>query len=180
MNEERWDESCWYLVRTHPKQEARAEENLRSWQVETFLPRFKEQRLNKFTEEAVFTVKPLFPSYLFAKFKLRDLYHKVRYTRGVRELVSFTDYPSIIDEEVVRIIKLRIGKEGLVMIGDDLQIGDRVVVKGGPLKNLCGVFERELKDTDRVMILLETVNFQAHVEVRRDLLQKSDTSVTVH
>jgi transcriptional antiterminator RfaH len=145
---------------------------LRTSNIEIFLPRFRERRFNKFTDEAVYAVKPLFPGYLFARFKLRDLYHKVRYTRGVRELVSFNDEPSVVDDQVVEVIKQRIGHEGLVMIGEELHPGDRVVVKGGPLKNLCGIFEREFKDNDRVLILLETVNFQAHVEIKKELLQR--------
>jgi transcription antitermination factor NusG len=46
------------------------------------------------------------------------------------------------------------------------------VVKDGPLKNFAGIFEREMKDTDRVRILLEAVSYQAHVEIGRDMVKR--------
>jgi len=49
-------------------------------------------------------------------------------------------------------------------IRDDERIkpGDKVIVKGGALNNFAWAFGRELKDTDRIRILLETVSYQAH------------------
>jgi transcriptional antiterminator RfaH len=83
MNEQRGlYELCWYLVRTHPRQEDRAEINLKSFGIETLAPRFKERRHNFYTGDVTHHSKPLFPGYIFAKFRLNDLCHKVRYTRG--------------------------------------------------------------------------------------------------
>ena len=47
------------------------------------------------------------------------------------------------------------------------------MVKDGPLKNLAGIFEREMKDTDRIRILLESVSYQAHIEIERDMVEKA-------
>jgi hypothetical protein len=46
------------------------------------------------------------------------------------------------------------------------------LVKDGPLKNFAGIFEREMKDVDRIRILLETVSYQAHIEIDRDMVKK--------
>ncbi len=36
----------WYAIQTKPKQESRAECNLRAWNVETFVPKIRERRFN--------------------------------------------------------------------------------------------------------------------------------------
>jgi hypothetical protein len=38
------DGSCWYVIQTKPKQEDRADLNLRAWKIETFAPTLKERR----------------------------------------------------------------------------------------------------------------------------------------
>jgi transcription antitermination factor NusG len=119
-------------------------------------------------------IKPLFPNYLFARFNLRDLYHKVRFTRGVRRLVSFDDTPSVVSAEVIDLIRSRLGRDGLVRIGEPLAVGDAVEIKGGPFKDLMGIFERETKDSDRIMVLLQTASQAYHLVVDRNLVQKHE------
>jgi len=77
------------------------------------------------------------------------------------------------DEEMISLIRSNIKEDGFVRIDKEIKPGDRVIVKDGPLKNLAGIFEREMKDADRIRILLETVNYQAHVEIARDMVRKA-------
>ncbi len=164
----------WYLIQTHPKQEDRAESNLNSIGIETLSPKFKEPRRNIYNGTISKLVKPLFPSYIFAKFKVDDLYHKVRYTRGVRQLISFGDSPTVIQEEIIDAIRARVSADGFAVIEpeEDLKPGDRVLIKDGPFKALAGVFEKEMKGSDRVRILLQTVSYRAHVEIEIDQIRK--------
>lgn len=164
------DIARWYVVHTHPKQEDRAAKNLSCLGALIFSPKIKERRYNQFVSAPTYLTKPLFPRYIFAQFKVNDLYHKVRFTRGVYNMVSFGECPTSIDEEVITLIQSRVSEDGFVRIGEDLRIGDKVKVKDGPLRNFAGVFERELKDSDRIRILLETVSYQAHIEVEKDLV----------
>lgn len=168
-----WNKPCWYLAQTHSRQEDRAEGNLKSYGVETFAPRVIECKYNLYTGEATPHIKPLFPSYIFARFKLDDLYYKVRYTRGIRQLISFGDYPTVIGEEIITEIQSRIKEDGFVRIDEALIRGDEVIIKDGPFKNLAGVFDREVKGADRVRILLQTVSYQAHLVIQKDLVKKS-------
>src|SRR5262245_41543116 len=93
----------WYAIRTHPKQENRAESNLKAWNVEVFLPRIRDCRFNEFTYEPSYFIKPLFPGYLFARFALDNLFHKVRFTRGVHSVVSVANAPAPVDDSVIEI-----------------------------------------------------------------------------
>jgi transcription antitermination factor NusG len=65
-------------------------------------------------------------------------------------------------------------KDNFVRIDEEIRPGDKVVIKDGPLKNFAGIFEREMKDTDRVRLLLEAVSYQAHIEIERDLVKKAN------
>ncbi len=172
-----WNELCWYLVQTYPRQEDRSEGNLKSLGIETLAPRFKERRCNFYTGAVAHYTKPLFPSYVFARFRVNDLYHKVRYTRGIRQLVSFGDYPTVIDEEIITMIQSKIKEDGFARTYEDLKPGDEVIIKDGPLRNFAGIFEREMKGADRIRILLQTVSYQAHVEIEKDMVKKTSESV---
>ena len=62
-----------------------------------FNPKTKERRYNQFVNAPTYVTKPLFPRYIFAQFKVDDLYHKVRFNRGVYSVVSFGEGPTPID-----------------------------------------------------------------------------------
>jgi transcription elongation factor/antiterminator RfaH len=167
------DVTRWYVIHTHLKQEDRAVSNLRVLGVPIFNPKIRERRYNQFSIAPTYVTKPLFPRYIFAQFKVHDLYHKVRFTRGVYSVVSFGEGPTPIAEEVIMLIRSNIKEDGFVRIDEEIKPGDRVMVKDGPLKNLAGIFEREMKDTDRIRILLESVSYQAHIEIERDMVEKA-------
>src|SRR2546423_15684415 len=95
------DTLSWYVVRTHPKQEQRACSNLQAWGVETLNPKLLVNKCNQFTGQLSRVVKPLFPAYIFARFRFNDLYHKIRFTRAVHSLVCFNNRATPVDEEII-------------------------------------------------------------------------------
>ena len=172
MIAERMRAPHWYLVHTNPKQEDRADSNLRAWGVETFNPKLKEIRWNAYGKEAGFLVKPLFPGYVFARFEFKASFHKIRFTRGVHSVVCFGNGPALVDDEIISLVKSRLDVDHYVTIEEDFKPGDSVLIKDGPLKTFTGIFERKMKGSDRVMILINTVGFQAHCQVEMSLLSK--------
>lgn len=162
----------WYVLYTNPKQENRAESNLRAWMIETFTPKIKERRLNQYTGEASYFVKHLFPRYIFARFKASDLLHKVRFTRGVHSVLSFGSVPTQVNERIISIIQSRIESDGFIHIGKTFKPGDEIIIKEGPLKGFIGVFESEMNDLHRVRVLLTTINYEAHMVIDRNMIEK--------
>jgi transcriptional antiterminator RfaH len=124
-------------------------------------------RLNEFTDEPSYFIKPLFPGYLFARFALNGLLHKVRFTRGVHSVVCIGGNPAPVDDRLIEIIAAQADEAGFVKVGADLEPGAKVLIQAGPFKRLTGIFEREASAADRVKILLDCVAFQARVEVER-------------
>ena len=163
----------WYVVHTNPKQEDRADSNLRCWGVETLHPKLKTRRVNEFTGALTYLTKPMFPRYLFAKFNARKQLAKISFTRGVHHVVSFGGQPTPVEDEIIEIMRARIDENGFVSFGEELKQGDKVVIKAGPLRDFEGVFERELNDSERISVLLTTISYQGRVVVSRDLLERA-------
>jgi transcriptional antiterminator RfaH len=146
----------WYVIHTHAKQEGRAENNLLSWNVETFVPRYSARLYNKFRSEPSYTTRPLFPGYIFARLGSFDMFHKVRYTRGVRDILSMGNKPIPLDDSIVTTIMSRSGGDGLIELEDEIKSGDEVIVSGSAFSGFVAVFDRRMKDTERVVVLLKT------------------------
>jgi transcription elongation factor/antiterminator RfaH len=178
MNTETLDEQVkWYAICTRPKEEDRADLNLRSWSVQTFSPKFKERSASGYGRERESVSKPLFANYLFARFDANKQLHKINYTRGVSTVVSFAGSPVSIDDEIIDLLKARVGQDGFVSmdadrVSEDLQSGDKVRINSGPFESMVGVFKRRTKDKARVKILLDAMNYQSHLEIEREMVEK--------
>jgi transcriptional antiterminator RfaH len=167
------DDREWYVVHTHLKQEERANENLKTLGIETLYAKLRTRRYNEFTGAPTCITQPLFPRYLFAKFNVREQLPKVRFTRGVYSVVCYGENPVSVDEEIIDIIRARIDEHGFVKADDELKPGDRVAISAGPLRNLIGVFEREIKGSDRITILLTAIEYQGRLVVNRAMVKRA-------
>jgi len=171
-NPELHDTPSWFAIYTNGKQEVRAFHNLQAWGLESFNPMVKEYRRNQFTGIASFVSRPLFPRYIFSRFNARTLLHKVTFTRGVQRVVSFDGKPTPVDDEVIAFLKVRVGDDGFINLRSPLKAGDKVRISEGPWKALEGVVERDVKASERVMLLLTAIKFQGRLTIERDWLEK--------
>jgi transcriptional antiterminator RfaH len=149
----------WYAIRTKPRQEERAVDNLTSWGIATLAPRLEGAKGRR--------NQHLFPGYIFARFDGLNMLHNVHFVRGVAYVVSCGGVPAPISDEVIGEIYARMDGNGVIRTTPALNPGDHVVIRSGSLRNFVGVFERELRGTERVQIFLRTVAYSAHVEVSR-------------
>lgn len=172
------DSTLWYVIQTKPREEFRAVDNLRAQSVETFFPMVKESRLDRVTKKRSYSIKPLFPRYVFARFNANKMIHKVNFTRGVHSLVRFGGGPVAVDEEILDIISKRMGEDGYIDLCEHLNAGDKVVVVDGPFKDFVGVFERNVNERERIMIMLETINYQGRVVLEREMVRKVEASTS--
>lgn len=144
--------------------------NIQRLGLEVLLPQIRTQKIVWGLPQRA--IKPLFPSYLFARFCPATYLHSIQYARGVRQVVRGGSLPLPIDEEIIQVIKSEVGENGFVDLQPrSLQPGDRVVVKEGPLQGLKGLFKQELSDKQRVVVLLETIQYQARVLIEKGNLQ---------
>jgi transcriptional antiterminator RfaH len=154
----------WYAIRTKPRQEERAVENLTSWGITTLAPRLKGGNGRRDSH--------LFPGYIFARLEGTQMLHNVYFTRGVAYVVSFGGVPAPISVELIAKIYARMDENGIIRNTTVLNPGDHVIIRSGHLRNFVGVFERDLSGRERVQILLHAVSYSARVEISRSEVAK--------
>ncbi len=153
----------WFCVYTKPKCETKVERLLESAAIEVLNPVIR--RRNFYRGKGLISDKtPLFPCYIFARFSEYE-YRLVKYTRGVRRVVEFGGVPCPISDDIINLIKSRMKGDGSIRIGRNFKRGERVLIMDGPFKDFVGIFEREIPARDRVIILLNTLEYQAKLEL---------------
>lgn len=149
----------WYLLKTKPRQESRAKENLENQQLTTYLPVLirKDER-----------VEPLFPGYIFiAATTGPGAMGAVRSTRGVMDFVRFGTELAFARESLIQEIR---AVEGHFRGVPRFVPGQEVVCKSGPFAGLRGIFEAESGE-ERCIILLNLLNSPRPVQVAQDQLE---------
>ncbi len=145
----------WYLLRTKPGKERWVHDQLTGMLSEVFLP-LLEAKTPRWGKMA-WTVGPLFPCYLFARFDLQARYFDIKYLPGVNGFVSAGNDPLAVPLAVIDEIRRR-GTDGVIRIEDPvLGRGDRVRVVEGPFRGFEAIFQRYLSGAERVAILLNTI-----------------------
>ena len=153
--------SDWFIINSKPKQEFDAEKHLRTLPIDVYLPLYnKKVKKNKVKVDRV---TPLFSGYLFARFDIHELYQKVRYTRGVKTILGRNEFLWTIADEKIQDIKSR-ESNGLVVLRkreQNFRKGDRILIDDGDFEGWEGIFQEELPDRERAMILLTNVQFSS-------------------
>ena len=151
----------WYAVNTKSRCEAIACASLERHGVEVFLPMLRERKA--LHGKCAQTTSPLFPRYLFAKFDVSCQLRAVNYARGVKGIVTFGSGPSMVDESIIHAIQSQ-ATNGVIEISKGrFSSGQVVRIQDGPFCGLEAVFEKKLNGTNRVMLLLKAMSFQARV-----------------
>lgn len=120
-------------------------------------------------------IRPLFPSYLFARASLNrvDHLHMIKYTRGVLRIVgSNGEGPVPVPDEVIDTIRSRIGSDGLIDQSKQYRLGEEVRVSRGPLRDLIGILEKPVAENGRVQVLFKLLKYPL-----RAVLSYSDLEV---
>jgi len=151
----------WYAVQTKPKQECRAEQNLRVWACETFAPTISERSPLKIGTQTGYRNAPLFPGYIFARFATQQDLWRIRRTSGVHDVVTFGNLPARVDDDIIALLRTRVAESERQGPVPHFLPGEHVRIQDGPLRNLVGIFERELNGFERVAVLLSTIACRA-------------------
>jgi transcriptional antiterminator RfaH len=162
--------NLWYVLQTKPKKEGEATSYLLTKGLEVFNPLI--ETLSSRNRKMEKVLKSLFPNYIFVKFDLDQSYILVRWARGVKKVLGFGQYPTPVSDEVIETIKKRTDANGIVRKTCHFEPNDIIRIKSGPLRELLGIFERWVSDSERVRILLNLIGYQPTVELHYSLLEK--------
>jgi transcriptional antiterminator RfaH len=151
----------WYVIYIKPKCEDSTTLQLRNAGIEVLNPKIRTKKY--FRGKYITAIEPLFPSYLFAYFDLENHGHMIKYTRGVKFIVSKQN-PLVVPQEIIDTILERLDGDVVTPVAEKLESGDRVLIKEGPFANFYGIFEREVPGRERAMILLEALHCKLEIE----------------
>lgn len=162
--------NAWYVLKTKPRQEQRAKQNLENQEVRTYLPMLKLERIQR--GKRVTVEEPLFPGYIFAQFSgEHEVMHKVRSTFGIQNFVKFGQNLAQITDANMQLMYNDIQSltSNLDISGKHSapRIGDSVEITQGPFSGLNATIV-ELSGNDRCLVMLEML----HKQVRADLSYK--------
>ena len=160
----------WYVIRTKPKSEARARSYLEQLGIDTFLPWLETYQSNAGKPAKV--CNPLFPNYLFVQFDLMQNYPLVKWGKGVNKILGYGKFPTPIADEVVSAIKSRTDEKNIIKQASKLNKNDPIRIMSGPFKDLLGIFDRWVSDSERVRVLLNLIGYQPNVELHYSQLEK--------
>jgi transcriptional antiterminator RfaH len=153
----------WYVVYTQPRQEARAEANLRRQSFEAWSPSVR--RVRRHARRAESVLAPLFPRYLFVRLdQASHTGRSINGTFGVAHLLCNGDTPLPVPAGLVEEIMERCDETGAI-IGSPrpLVAGEKVTVATGRF-DLEGLFEAR-SGQDRVVLLVSMLGREVRASV---------------
>jgi len=158
----------WYVIYTKPGKEDTVAGSLHGIGLNVLNPKYRTKKYKR--NKLVDVIEPLFPCYMFARFDKEKYAHLITYTRGVRYIVG-KQHPIVVRDEIIDAIRESMEEGDVVVIKPErFESGERVIIREGPFRNFYGIFEREIKGNERVMILLETIHYK--IELDRHFLKK--------
>jgi transcriptional antiterminator RfaH len=116
--------------------------------------------------------RPLFPGYLFVECKEPFALRSINGTYGVRSIVRCGAAPAYLPASFISSLKAR-EVDGLIGIQDAaLRPGQAVTIDGGPFDGLVGRI-LEVRESDRVLLLLDFINAPAKVNIDVRMLRSA-------
>ena len=126
----------WYPVYTHPRAEKKACQALIAKGIETYLP--LQRRLKQWSDRRKWTEEPFIKSYLFVHIKEQEQ-TEVLMTKGISRFLYFSGKIAAMPDRQIDELKLLMASPyELEITAEDLQPGEKIKIKAGPLKGLVG------------------------------------------
>jgi transcriptional antiterminator RfaH len=153
----------WYVARTHPHVEAKAQAHLHRQGFATYLPQYLKKRRHARRFDTV--QAPLFPCYLFVAIDIqRQRWRSISSTVGVSHLVGNGDHPTEVASTVIESLRSREDAGGLVQLPQRSRFaaGDKVRLLDGAFVDCIGLFEG-MRDSERVAVLIELLGRRVRV-----------------
>lgn len=126
----------WYPVSTLPRAEKKAYQALLNKGIEVYLPLHKQ--LKQWSDRKKWIEAPLIPSYLFVRITEAER-AEVLMTRGIVRFIYFANQiASMPDRQIAELKLLLAGVYELEVTEENLQAGEKIIIKAGPLKGLRG------------------------------------------
>ena len=151
----------WYLIKTKPRQEKKAKQNLENQGYRAFCPTVK------INDQLVV----LFPSYLFVQLNEKTQnWSPVNSTKGVSQFVKFGLNFAKVPTSVIEFIKtnqhITAGKLNNL---NKFKHGDKVQISDGPFKDYTAIFKC-YKSDERIILLMNLLGHEQSLSIKKELV----------
>jgi transcriptional antiterminator RfaH len=160
----------WYAIQTKLNRERDVEKRLMNLHLEVFLPRMQARR--RIGRKFHWIKVPLFPGYVFTQLDMAVSGRVARYAPGVKDFLTFGSQVAEVGEDIIEALRDRC-PGGVAHIDPvTAKPGDTVRINEGPFSGLEAVFERTLKSSERVAVLLEILGRQTRIVLASETIAK--------
>ena len=151
----------WYLIKTKPRQEKIAKQNLKNQGYEAFCP------VSKINNQ----LAALFPGYLFVQLNEKTQnFSPINSTKGVSHFVKFGLNFAKVPTSVIEFIKANqhITTEKFKNI-NNFKPGDKIQISDGAFKNCVAIFKC-YKPDERVILLMNLLGNEQSLSFKKELV----------
>lgn len=160
--------SAWYCLRTKPRQEAVATQQLRVLGIEVFSPQIRFRRPRG--RGVAWVNEALFPGYFFAYFDYQRQHRQIATTQGIAKIIGFGRVPFVVDLTLIEELRSSLTAEEVMEISCEVVEGENVNIVQGPFSGIQALVTRLLPSRQRVAVLFELLGQEREVEVGLDSL----------
>ena len=157
----------WIVVRSKPRSEKVAHNELVKKNIESYLPLLKERR--KWSDRKKWVEFPLFSSYLFARIDIKDSIFVLQ-TQGVNTIVKFGKQIAIVQNSVIEAIRLAMEGGYQLEPVEYFVEGNQVEVIAGPMKGVKGIVAK-LKGQNRLIIKIDAIQQALSIKIESKFIR---------
>ena len=157
----------WIVVRSKPRSEKVAHNELVKKDIEAYLPLLKERR--KWSDRKKWVEFPLFSSYLFARIDIKDSIFVLE-TQGVNTIVKFGKQIAIVQNSVIKAIRLAMEGGYQLEPVEYFVEGNRVEVVAGPMKGIKGIVAK-LRGQNRLIIKIDAIQQALSIQIESKFIR---------
>ncbi len=156
-------EYYWYAVYTKSRAEKKAQKELQSKEVESFLP--LQRKLRQWSDRKKWVEMPLIPGYLFVRISRKE-YDLVLQSNFIVSYVRFEGKAALIPDFQIEFLKLMLKQDSVeVEISrDNFEPGQLIEVIAGPFIGLKGKLV-SVSGKNKVAVELEQLGYSASVGI---------------
>lgn len=159
----------WYPVYTHSRAEKQACHALLNKGLKTYLPLHKQ--LKQWSDRKKWVEEPFIKSFLFVHITENEQTEVLR-TKGISRFIYFSGkITSMPDRQIEELKLLMTSPYELEITEENLQPGEKIVIKAGPLKGITGEIIN-YRSQKQVALRLHNLGYSIIVHVTASLIER--------
>jgi len=159
----------WYPVYTHPRAEKKAYQSLINKGIETYLPLHRQ--LKQWSDRKKWVEEPFIKSYLFVHITPHEQ-TEVLMTKGVARFIYFSSKIATMPDRQIDELKLLMASSfDLEITAENLQPGEKITIKAGPLKGMMGEII-SYRSQKQLVLRLESLGCSIIVHVAASMIDR--------